>query len=112
MKKRTKWMRRMRCAVVLTVVLATILSAGIYLIDDAVEGVASSIIRLTDGSINTNRDKYFNSSVVYKLPDTVKDTDKISVIIQMKTDSLLMPMRPPIARFPLPSTFTRRRLTV
>ncbi|MBR4237449.1 leucine-rich repeat protein [bacterium] len=36
----------------------------------------------------TNIEQYFNQELVYKLPDTVKDDDMISVIIEMDFDSL------------------------
>ena len=40
-----------------------------------------SAIKLFTEAINTGRDKYFSSSAVTKLPDTVKDDDIISVIV-------------------------------
>ena len=89
MKTRTKQMRLIRCAVILAIVISTVLSAGITLIDDAVEGVSSSIVQLLGGDINTNREQFLNSSVMYRLPDTVKDSDEISVIIRTKKASLL-----------------------
>jgi len=48
-----------------------------------------SIIKLTDKDIKNDLSQFFDSSAIYKLPDTVKDTDDISVIIQMNRDSLL-----------------------
>ena len=49
----------------------------------------SSIINVSDRDINKNLSQFIDSSVMYKLPDTVKDTDEISVIIQTKKASLL-----------------------
>ncbi len=49
----------------------------------------SSIINTSDRNINKNLGQFIDSSVMYKLPDTVKETDDISVIIQTKKDSLL-----------------------
>ena len=59
------------------------------MIKDAAEQISDSIIKLTDKKINKNTSKFFDSSAMYKLPDTVKDTDDISVIIQIKGNSLL-----------------------
>ncbi len=39
--------------------------------------------------IVSNRDDYLDGSVMYKLPETVKETDDISVIIEVKEKSLL-----------------------
>ena len=84
--------RRIKIAsgiLVIVLALAMILSASLLLIGDTVEQIVSHIQK-TDAAINTNRDKYLNSAVMYKLPDTVKDTDEISVIVQMhKAPSLL-----------------------
>ncbi len=51
--------------------------------------VSDSLIKQITGAINTNRNNYLDSSVVYQLPDTVKDTDLISVIIRTDEVSLL-----------------------
>lgn len=51
--------------------------------------VSDSLIKQITGTINTNRNNYLDSSVVYQLPDTVKDTDFISVIIRTDEVSLL-----------------------
>ena len=84
--------RRMKIAsgiLVFVLALAMIFSASLLLIEDTVEQIASHI-KKSDAAINTNRDQFLNSAVMYQLPDTVKDTDDISVIVQMnKTASLL-----------------------
>ncbi|MBQ7347570.1 MAG: leucine-rich repeat protein [Clostridia bacterium] len=67
---------------VLSTVLASLLLSG----NDTSAG---SIIRLFDGDINTNMSDYLDSSVVQKLPDNVKDTDEISVIVQTTQEALL-----------------------
>ena len=46
-------------------------------------------IRPFEGNLITNRDDYLDGSVMYKLPETVKETDEISVIIEVKEASLL-----------------------
>ena len=41
------------------------------------------------GSIDLGTENLLNQSVMYKLPDTVKVSDDISIIVQMKNDALL-----------------------
>ena len=50
---------------------------------------AESIVSLFKDAIDTNRDSFFNSSVVYRLPDTVKESDELSLIIEVNEDSIL-----------------------
>ncbi len=69
-------------------VIATVLSFGLTLLLGN-DGEASSPINLFGDKIQTNRDQYLNSSVVMALPETVKDTDEISVILQVKENALL-----------------------
>ena len=78
---------------VLTVVLAAVmtLSAAAAVIgrlipDSAVNGGG---IHLFDGDLITNKENYYDNSVIYKLPETIKETDEISVIIEVKEESLL-----------------------
>ena len=49
----------------------------------------SFITNTSDKEINKNLSQFIDSSVMYKLPDTVGDDDDISVIIQTKKASLL-----------------------
>ena len=50
---------------------------------------ASNYLKEYAGNLKTNVDKYFNSSVVQKLPSTVKDTDTISVIFNLDTPAIM-----------------------
>ena len=66
---------------VLTVVLAAVmtLSAAAAVIgwlipDSAVNGGG---IHLLDGDLITNKENYYDNSVIYKLPETIKETDEI-----------------------------------
>ena len=83
------WRRSISVVTALILLLATIFSISSFMIKDAAEQISDSIIKLTDKNINKNTSKFFDSSAMYKLPDTVKDTDDISVIIQIKGNSLL-----------------------
>ena len=67
---------------VLSTVLASLLLSG----NDTTAG---SFIRLFDGDVQTNMKDYLDSNVVHKLPDHVKDTDLISVIVRTEETALL-----------------------
>ena len=82
-------MKSIRVAVALLLLLATVFSATGYVLKSAAEEVSDSIIKMVDGEIINDIRKFFDSSAVYKLPDSVKDTDDISVIIRVKEHSLL-----------------------
>ena len=57
--------------------------------DDTSPSGAAGKIGLYDGSLDTNVEDYFDSSVVYKLPDTIEKNQDISVIVEMSVDSVL-----------------------
>ena len=82
-------MKSICVAVALLLLLATVFSATGYVLKSAAEEVSDSIIKMVDGKIINDIRKFFDSSAVYKLPDSVKDTDDISVIIRVKEHSLL-----------------------
>ncbi len=50
---------------------------------------SSSFISQIKQELNTNKEKYYDTSKVYQLPSTVKDTDEISLIVEVKQDTLL-----------------------
>ena len=89
MTKRNKWTRVISSATAIMLALIMLLSAASFLIKDTTQQITDSIIKLTGLDINKNLSQYIDSSVMYKLPDTVKDTDDISVIIRVKKASLL-----------------------
>ena len=90
MVNQKKWTRSLQVVTALILAIATVVSVASFLLKDVTEQLSNAIVKLTDKDINTNWTQYLNSSVMYKLPDTVKDTDDISVIIQRKTLFLLM----------------------
>ena len=57
--------------------------------EEMLSASASSTIRKTDAAIDLHTQDYFDSSVVYKLPDTISDLQELSVIVKMKTEALL-----------------------
>ena len=81
--------RRISAAIVTVLVLAMTVSAVGLWHRSATASTVDSIIQLTNQDIDRNLSQFLNDSVIYKLPETVKDTDSISVIIQTKEASLL-----------------------
>ncbi len=77
----------------LTAVLAAVmvLSAAAVVIAWLIPGSTANGggIRPFEGNLITNRDDYLDSSVMYKLPETIKETDEISVIVEVKEKPLL-----------------------
>jgi len=70
-------------AIAVCLVLTTFLSGG------ASEAIGESTIRLLENTVKTNINKYFNSSVLYKLPENIREDQTISLIVQVKSPSLL-----------------------
>ncbi len=77
----------------LTVILAAVLvlSAAAVTVAWLIPGstVNGGGVRPFEGNLITNRDQFLDSSVMYKLPETIKETDEISVIIEVKEKPLL-----------------------
>ena len=74
-------------ATVLLLVISMVISFGIF--NKADGETTHPFIELLEGDINSNKEQYYDNSVIYKLPDTVKSTDDISVIISTKSTTLL-----------------------
>ncbi|MBQ7378200.1 MAG: leucine-rich repeat protein [Clostridia bacterium] len=72
--------------IALLMVLSTLLTMSSL----SVKGTEKTdYIGLFDGEIQTNTESLFDSSVVHKLPDTVSDTDIISLIIKTDLPSVM-----------------------
>ena len=71
--------RVITCGIALLMVLSTLLTMSSLSVAGAQR---SEYIGLFDGDVQTNTEDLFNTNVVHKLPDTVKDTDIISLIIR------------------------------
>ena len=87
--KNKKLLARLMLSVVAVVVVLSTLLATVTLSTNKESALSGSGITKLDGSINTNMSDYLNGSVVYQLPDNVKDTDIISVIVQVTENNLL-----------------------
>ena len=86
---RNKKIVRLSVCALAVVMLVSALACGLclLLVPDAANG--SSGISLFDGAINTQMQSHLDKTVAYQLPDTVKDTDDLSVIIEVKEPPLL-----------------------
>lgn len=88
MAKQTTKIRILTGILMAVIILSTVFSVYLSATSESYNGNASSISQITGGFQNPAKN-YYDSSVIYKLPDTVKDTDEISLIIQMPTLTLL-----------------------
>ncbi len=83
------WLKLTTLSVLLVMLLSMLLTSCATVGKSVSPFGEGSAIRLFTEAINTGRDKYFDSSAVKKLPDTVKDDDIISVIIRTDEVSLM-----------------------
>ncbi len=72
----------------LAVLLTNVFSVGLSA-NESVSYGDTPYLNLFNGSLQTNRNNYLDSSVMYRLPDTVSKTDAVSVIITTDTETLL-----------------------
>lgn len=56
---------------------------------NSVSSKADSLVTKMNANVDANTEAYFNSDVVYKLPETVSQNDNISVIVSMKTETVM-----------------------
>ena len=90
MAKKQTLLRVATAALALVMIFSSLLAISM----SATGGVAGSNtaqsgIRPYNGSLINNKENYYDSSVIYKLPDTVEDTDELSLIVKMKSASLM-----------------------
>jgi len=75
---------------VLVALLAVTLLFGIFAAPQAeAANYKASYIELMENDLKLNISDYFDSSVAYQLPESVKDDQEISVIITMSIDDLM-----------------------
>ncbi len=90
MKQKT--MKRVTLSVLVTLLVASmILAACLSLFKEtsAASSLSSPYISLSNQDINTQKELYYNNSVIQKLPENVKDTDTISLIVEVKETPIL-----------------------
>ncbi|MBE6646076.1 MAG: hypothetical protein E7611_00370 [Ruminococcaceae bacterium] len=89
MTQHKKLMRIATSVLILALAVVMLASASLLPAGDTVVPKEAPAVSKFDGDINTGIEQFLNSSVMYKLPDTVKETDDISIIIRTKKASLL-----------------------
>lgn len=87
MAQRKRVIRIAASALVLILALSMIISFGMFKKSDG--ETTHPFIELLKGSVNSHKEDFYDNTVIYKLPDTVKDTDYISVIVSTKSQTLL-----------------------
>ncbi|MBR3895217.1 MAG: leucine-rich repeat protein [Clostridia bacterium] len=86
MKQKKLLTRLILSVLAVATVLSTVFAALMLSGNDTTAG---SIVRLFDKDVKTNLSDYLDPSVVQKLPDHVKETDEISIILQTESEALL-----------------------
>ena len=84
---KTKTFQRVSIAALSILLLVALLFGGSGI--GQVTASAASYISKFNGNITTNFEDYFNSDVIYRLPDTVKETDYISVIVELDDPAIV-----------------------
>ncbi|MBR5615350.1 MAG: S8 family serine peptidase, partial [Clostridia bacterium] len=82
-----KTLKRVSVGAVAMLLLLTLLFVGSGIGQLTVS--AADHISEWNGQLNTHIEDYFNSSVIYQLPDTINDNDWISVIVNLDNPSIL-----------------------
>jgi hypothetical protein len=88
MSKGNKRLRLLTSVIALVMLLSTVMTIHLSANSGTYYGSSPSISDVT-GSVDLGTEKLFNETVMYKLPDNVKESDDISIIVQMKNSSLL-----------------------
>ena len=90
MAKKQTLLRIATAVIALVMISSTLLAVSMSATGGgAASAVSQSGIRPYSGSLINNIENYYDSSVIYKLPDTVEDTDELSLIIKMQSASLM-----------------------
>ena len=88
MSKKNRKVRLLTAIIAAVMLVSTVLSITLTANGTTYYGSSPSISNVS-GSVDLGTENFFNESVMYKLPDTVKSTDDISIIVQMKSQALL-----------------------
>ena len=89
MSKKNRTVRWLTAVMATVMLLSTILSVTMSATDEGTYYGSSPSISDISGSIDLGTENLLNESVMYKLPDSVKVSDDISIIVQMKDAALL-----------------------
>lgn len=85
--KRKRWLRLATVTLAALMLVTTAFAVALHL--SPADTATPLGIQRVDGNIVTNRNNYLDGSLVYQLPETVKDTDDLSIIVEVKEPSLL-----------------------
>ena len=88
MAKKNYTVRILTAVIAMVMMISTVLTVNPSATGTTYYGSSPSINRLT-GDIDLGTEKLYNEAVMYKLPDSVKEYDDISVIIQTNSETLL-----------------------
>ncbi len=89
MAKKTKLLRIMTSVLAIMMIVSSFLAVHMSATGTSTGVLSSSGTSKYEGAFINNYQQYFDSSVMYKLPDTVSDNTELSLIISMKSNSLL-----------------------
>ena len=88
MSKGNRKIRLLTALIAMVMIISTIMTVHLSANGTTYYGSSPSISDVT-GSIDLGTENLYNESVMYKLPDSVKESDDISVIVQMQSTTLL-----------------------
>ena len=88
MSKKNRKVRLITAILAVVMMISTLLTISLTASGTTYYGSSPSISNVS-GSLNLGTENLYNETVIYKLPDSVKPSDDISIIVQMKTDALL-----------------------
>ena len=88
MAKTKNTLRVLTAVLAMVMIISTIFTVHLSATGTTYYGSSPSINKL-NGNIDLGTEKLYNEAVMYKLPDNVKETDNLSIIIQTKSETLL-----------------------
>ena len=88
MSKGNRKIRLATSVLAMVMIISTVMTIHLSANSGTYYGSSPSISNVT-GNVDLGTENLFNETVMYKLPDNVKESDDISVIVQMKSTSLL-----------------------
>ncbi|MBQ7356615.1 MAG: leucine-rich repeat protein [Clostridia bacterium] len=89
MAKHSRLTRAITLCVLIVIMLSSIFTVYLSASSRADYGASPSIQKINGGSIYTGIENFYDSTVLYKLPDTIKADEEISLIINLDSITLL-----------------------
>ena len=88
MNKKRKLLLIISTVMLLVSIVTTTFASAISTVADGSLG-ASSLITNLGNSLKVDSSQFYDGTVIYRLPDTVKDTDELSLIIEINDRAIL-----------------------